>query len=146
MSLEILPGVEIADEDLQWSVSRGGGPGGQHVNKVSTRVTLRFDLLGSTSLTDEQKARARRRLDNRLTVAGEIVMHAGRHRSQTRNRDELRERFAELMARALTPPRPRRKTKPSSGARERRLETKRIRSSVKRSRAGGRGGAANAGD
>jgi ribosome-associated protein len=132
--LPVRRGLAIPAGELRESASRAGGPGGQHVNKVSTRVTLRWNALESAALTPSQLARLRRRLRNRLTRNGELVVHARRHRSRARNRELARERLAQLVREALASPKPRVPTRPSRAARERTLAAKRQRSSIKRSR------------
>jgi len=125
----VIPAAEIFE-----SASRSSGPGGQHVNKTNTRITLRWHVLESSVLSAEQRTRIRSRLKNRLTQIGSLVVHAGRHRSQARNRELARERLAELVRDALATPRKRVPTKPGRGVRERTLAVKRRRSEVKRSR------------
>lgn len=123
--LSLPGGVAIPASELVFSFGRSPGPGGQHVNKVNTRVELRFDLVASPSLTDAQRQRARTRLGGRLTRAGHVIVASGRFRSQLRNRADCVERFAELMAEALRPPPPpRRRTKPGRTAVARRLDVK----------------------
>ena len=96
----VIPAAEIFE-----SASRSSGPGGQHVNKTNTRITLRWNVLESSVLSAEQRTRIRSRLKNRLTQIGSLVVHAGRHRSQARNRELARERLAELVRDALATPR-----------------------------------------
>jgi ribosome-associated protein len=132
--LPVRRGLAIPAGELRESASRAGGPGGQHVNKVSTRVTLRWNALESAALTPTQLRRLRRRLQARLTRNGELIVHARRHRSRARNRELARERLAELVREALASRKPRVATRPSRGARERTLAAKQRRSSVKRSR------------
>jgi ribosome-associated protein len=110
----VIPGVE-----LQELASRSSGPGGQHVNKVSSRVTLRWDALASDALTEEQRERLRKKLASRLTLRGLLVVHAERHRSRTRNRELARERLAELVAGAVAIQRQRIKSRPSRNATKR---------------------------
>lgn len=132
--IEITPELSIPESELEFLASRAGGPGGQHVNKVSSRVTLRFDLWGSTTLDEEQKRRIAEALPTRITKEGVLTMHARRHRSQAMNREELLGRFAELLREALRPRRARRKTRPSRAAKKRRLDEKRRRGEQKRLR------------
>ncbi len=132
--LPVRRGLAIPAGELRESASRAGGPGGQHVNKVSTRVTLRWNALESAVLTPSQLGRLRRRLRARLTRNGELVVHASRHRSRARNRELARERLAELVREALASRKPRVPTRPSRAARERALAAKHRRSSAKRSR------------
>jgi ribosome-associated protein len=121
--LQLSQGVCIPLTELRFSFGRSPGPGGQHVNKVNTRVELRFDLGASRSLSDDLRQRARARLGGRLNRAGELVVASSRHRSQIRNRAECVERFALLMEQALQPPAAkRRRTKPGRAAIARRQE------------------------
>jgi ribosome-associated protein len=125
----------LPDDELEFRFSRSGGPGGQHVNTSSTRVELLFDLEGSPSLTDEERARARRRLGSRLDAQGRLRVVAQDERSQLRNRELAMQRFAELMREALAPPPPpRRATRPSRAATEERISAKRRTGQVKRLR------------
>jgi ribosome-associated protein len=133
--VEIDGGPSIPESELTFAASRAGGPGGQHVNKVASRVTLRFDVQGSPSLDEPQKRRLMARLSTRITNDGVLVMHCRRHRSQAANREELVERFARVVAEALRPRRTRKKTRPSAASRQRRLEEKRRRGKIKRDRA-----------
>jgi len=126
-----LPGVE-----LQVAYSRSGGPGGQNVNKVETCVLLRFSLARSRSLDAEEKARIRSALGSRVTGGDEIVVRADQYRERTRNEEAARARLAALLRRALAPQKARRATRPSRGAIERRLRTKRRLSDRKRARRG----------
>lgn len=127
--------LSIPDEEVAFVTSRSGGPGGQNVNKVETRVTLRFDLTGSPSLSEEQKARLRQRLATRITKDGVFHVTAQRHRTQAANREAAVERFAELLRENLREEAPRKKTRPSRAAKARRLEAKRRHSQRKRERA-----------
>src|SRR5215475_13463468 len=96
-TIEIDGEIALPEEELTFATSRSGGPGGQNVNKLETRVTLRFDLAGSPSLSPEQKARLRERLATRITKAGVLQVTAQRHRTQAANREAAVERFAELL-------------------------------------------------
>jgi len=126
--------LSIPEAEIALSFARAGGPGGQHVNTSSTKVELRFDVAASPSLTDEQRARLLERLASRLTNDGVLVLHASEHRSQTRNREAVVQRFADLLRDALRTRALRRATRPSRGAKEQRLENKKRRAETKRLR------------
>lgn len=128
--------LSISDEELVFSASRSSGPGGQNVNKVSSRVTVRFDTVHSSSLTDEQKQLILERLSTRANKDGVIRVSSQRHRSQLENRQAAVERFAELIGAALERKPARKRTKVPSRVLEQRLEEKRRRSRVKRGRSG----------
>jgi ribosome-associated protein len=133
--IPITEDLSIPDEELGFKTSRSGGPGGQNVNKLETRVTLRFDLAGSPSLSEAQKDRLRQRLATRITKGGVLQVTAQRHRTQAANREAAVERFAELLRENLREEAPRKKTRPSRASRARRLEEKRRHSRRKRERA-----------
>ncbi|HYI62584.1 MAG TPA: alternative ribosome rescue aminoacyl-tRNA hydrolase ArfB [Acidimicrobiales bacterium] len=118
-----VPGWELVE-----AFTTSGGPGGQHANKASTRVELRFDVASSSALSPAQK----RRVTGRLGPALRVV--ADDERSQARNRELARERLAAALREALVPPRPRVRTRPSRGSKERRLAGKRQQSERKSSR------------
>jgi ribosome-associated protein len=134
--IQITEDLAIPDEDIVYATSRSGGPGGQNVNKLETRVTLRYDLAGSAALSEEQKTRLRERLATRITKEGVLHITSQRHRSQMANRDAAVERFAELVREGLKEEAPRRKTRPSRAAKARRLDAKRRQSQRKRDRGG----------
>lgn len=126
----------IPREELTFTTARSSGPGGQHVNKVETRVTLRFDVAASPSLDEEQRRRIREALATRINKAGVLLVSAQAHRSQLANRELAVERFAALLRDALAETPERRPTRPSRTARRRRLEIKRRRGRLKRERSG----------
>jgi ribosome-associated protein len=132
--LEVRPGLRIPEEELTEQASRAGGPGGQKVNKTSSRVTLRWSIARSAALSERQRARLLARLRSRLTREGELVLHSQRSRSQAGNRELARARLAELVRAALIEPSPRRATQPTRASRERKLDAKRRRSARKRER------------
>jgi len=132
--IEINDNLSIPEWELEFTASRSAGPGGQHVNKVNSRVTLHFDVTESPSLSDAQRQRILRRLATRITKEGMLKLHAQRHRSQVANRRDLVERFALLLREALARPKPRRKTRPSRTAKTRRRDDKRQRGALKRGR------------
>ena len=123
--------LAIADAALTWRFVRAPGPGGQNVNKVATAAELRFD---ARVLPDQVCARLKSLAGRRLGRDGTLVLHARRFRSQERNRADALDRLLALLRQAATPPTPRRPTRPSAGAKRRRLETKRRRSRLKRTR------------
>ncbi len=129
--LRISHRVSIDEGELRFVASRSAGPGGQHVNKVNSRVTLRFDLEATPSLDEEQKAQVRERLATRISKDGILTVSAQKERSQSANRQRATERFVELLQEALAVPRERRPTRVPRRSQRRRLEDKRRRSSVK---------------
>jgi ribosome-associated protein len=132
--LRVNGSVAIPRSELTWRFSRSSGPGGQSVNTADSRAELRFDVVATTALPPHLKARALERLGSRL-VDGAIVITAAEQRSQLQNRRAAEARLVALLADAIAPPaQPRRPTRPSRGSVQRRLDTKRRRSQVKRLR------------
>ena len=132
--LAVNDGLWIPRAELTYRATRSGGPGGQHVNTSSTRVELAWDVAGSPSLSDEQRARIREKLANRISGEGVLLLAASEHRSQHQNREAVTERLVELVRQALVVQKPRKKTRPGKAAREARLKAKRHRSELKRMR------------
>ncbi|MGD1146758.1 MAG: alternative ribosome rescue aminoacyl-tRNA hydrolase ArfB [Thermoanaerobaculaceae bacterium] len=132
--IEITVGLAIPEGELTFNASRAGGPGGQNVNKVATKVTLTFDVAGSPSLSEAQRARIRERLATRVNRDG--VMHVGsqRHRTQGANRAAALERFVELLRDALAEEAPRVPTRPTRFSKQRRIAEKKLRARVKQDR------------
>ncbi len=126
--------IAIDESELDLHFIRASGPGGQNVNKVSSAVQLRFDVGNSPSLPGDVRTRLIRIAGRRITQDGILIIEARRERSQERNREEAIERLKELIAQATLRPKPRRKTKPSRAAKERRIESKKQRGSVKKMR------------
>lgn len=132
--IEINGRVSIPEDEVRFEASRSGGPGGQHVNTSSTKVTLVFDLAGSRALDDAMKATISRRLATRISTEGLLRVSVQKHRSQRMNRDEAVERFAALLRGALEQQRPRRATRPSAGSKAKRVDEKKKRGNVKKDR------------
>jgi ribosome-associated protein len=130
--LRVTPTCVLPLDDLEWRFSASGGPGGQHVNTSNTRAEVRFDVAASPSLGPRQRARLLERLGPEVRVV------ASDERSQLRNRELALERLRSRLAEALRIEPPRRPTKPTKAAKERRLEAKRQRSQTKQRRQGGR--------
>ncbi|MFZ2140240.1 MAG: alternative ribosome rescue aminoacyl-tRNA hydrolase ArfB [Xanthobacteraceae bacterium] len=123
--------ISIDERELEERFIRASGPGGQNVNKLATAVQLRFDARHSPSLPAQVRTRLERLAGRRLTREGVLVISAQRHRTQERNRQDALERLIALIQRAAVAPVPRRPTKPTAGARERRLQSKKHRGSIK---------------
>jgi ribosome-associated protein len=121
--------TDLAERDftgeLHYSASRSSGPGGQNVNKVSTRMELRFHVRSSMLLSDEEKEIVAERLANRINAAGELVLVSQTERSQLQNKEKVTERFYALLSKALAPRKKRKPTRPTTASKEERLETKR---------------------
>jgi ribosome-associated protein len=132
--LKITDQISLDERELGERFVRASGPGGQNVNKVSTAVELRFDVLGSASLPEGVRVRLARLAGRRLSDEGILVIRADRFRTQERNREDARERLAELIRQASIVPKRRVATKPSRASKERRRDDKRKRGRVKRLR------------
>lgn len=126
--------LAIPDTELVERFLRADGPGGQHVNRTESAVELRFDVARSPSLPDAMRERLLTRRDRRLTDDGVLVIQGRRFRDQGRNRDDVRERLAEIIRGALVPPKKRVATKPTRASKERRLAGKQQRSRIKQGR------------
>jgi ribosome-associated protein len=132
--ISIVPGVEIPVSELEFSASRSGGPGGQNVNKVSSRVTLRFDLERTTALSADQLARIRLKLASRINKDGVLQLSSQVTRSQELNREDVVARFAQLLRMALHQEKKRVKTKATRSSKEQRLQEKKNRTQIKQAR------------
>ncbi len=135
--LAITDDLQIPDDELVERFVRSAGPGGQNVNKVASAVELRFDVAASRVLPDAVRARMLLRRDRRLTDAGVLVIQANRFRDQGKNREDARERLAALVRAALVVPKRRIATRPTRASKERRIDAKKTRSAIKRTRGGG---------
>jgi len=135
-TITLAPGVTVLESALRLQYSRSGGPGGQNVNKVNTRIQLWLPLAAIAGLSENAVARLRTLAGSRLTIADDIHIAAETERTQERNRQAVLDRLRELILTAVKEPRRRRKTKPSRGAKERRLKGKRLRSEIKSRRQG----------
>jgi ribosome-associated protein len=132
-NLDLGRGIVVAAQLLRAATSRSGGPGGQNVNKVETRVTIEVDV-DALPLDDAQKQRVRERLAGRINREGVLRVTSQAERSQVANRDRALARMEELLRDALEPEKPRRKTRPSRASKQARLEAKKRRSETKRLR------------
>jgi ribosome-associated protein len=126
--------VTIPRVELTYRATRAGGPGGQHVNTSSTRVELSWDVAASAAITDDQRARIRKKLAKRIGQDGVLRLTDAGTRSQHRNRERVTERFRTMIARALEQPKPRKRTRPPQRVKEERLREKKKRAETKKLR------------
>ncbi len=129
--VEIKPGLDLPEDEIRFTFSRSGGPGGQNVNKVNTKVTLYFDISASAALTNDQKQLLLSRLGNRISRNGVLQLVSTGHRTQKANREDVLQRFAAMLASALYQPRQRKKTRVPARAKEARLQSKKRRGRLK---------------
>ena len=132
--IKITDEIAIGEEEIKFKFVRSSGPGGQNVNKVSTAVQLRFNVVDSLTLPSDIRSRLMVLAGNRITEEGILVIDAQQYSTQERNRQAAIDRLVNIIKEASIPPKVRRKTKPSAGSKKRRLESKRRRSEVKQSR------------
>ena len=133
-NLAVRPGLSIPADELREVASRSRGPGGQHVNKTSTRVTIRWNVDASNVLNAAQRRRLHARLGNRIARTGVLAVHCDRTRSRARNRQLALARLADMVSGALATQKPRRATRPSKASLTRRVDAKTRRGEIKRSR------------
>jgi len=136
LPLIITPDIVIPDEELEWKFVRSGGPGGQNVNKVSSAAQLRFLLPQNASLPVSVRNRLRLLAGQKLIDDGSILFKASSERSQEQNRRAALERLVALIRSALIVPKIRKKTRPTKGSKERRIESKKRRGATKQQRGG----------
>jgi ribosome-associated protein len=127
-------GLSIPARELAVSFSRSGGPGGQNVNKVETKATVRFDLVHSPAVADWMRPLLLEKLGNKLTRAGELIVSSERHRERAQNLSAARARLAELLRAALVPEKERKATRPTAGSKRRHAVAKKRRSGHKAGR------------
>lgn len=127
-------GITIPEHELEITTSRSSGAGGQHVNKTSTKITVRWNVRTSAVLTDEQKQRVLEKLASQITADGDLIIHSSVTRSQEQNRKMALVRLGQIISKALHVPKKRMKTKVSAGAKEARLEEKSHRGTIKKLR------------
>lgn len=133
-ALQLPYGVSVPEAELELRAARSSGPGGQSVNTTDSKVELRWNVTTSSALSEAQRARLKERLSSRLTQDGVLILTGSEHKSQHRNRDAVLARFRSVVGEALTPPRQRRRTRPTRASKERRLQGKKHRGEVKRLR------------
>ena len=131
---EILPGVRIPESAMRFQFARSGGPGGQNVNKLNTKAELWVPLAAIEGLSEAAAGRLRAMAGKRLTIAGEIHITSETERTQEGNRTAVIDRLKQLIQQAAHEPKRRRKTKPSRGAKERRIKSKKVRGEIKSQR------------
>ena len=132
--LVVTRSVEIPRDEFRFATSTSSGPGGQHVNKTSTKVQLRWNVSNTSSLRDDVRERFLKKYSRQINQEGELLITSQRYRSQLRNRDDCLEKLSEWIRSVLTPPKKRKPTRPSRASKERRLKEKKKQSQRKESR------------
>ena len=134
--LQITPAISIPDSELDFSFVRSSGPGGQAVNKVSSKAQLRWNFASSTALPWEVRQRFREKFQNRLTVLGELVISSDSQRDRLQNQRECLDKLRDMILTVAEPPKPRKKTKPSYGSKQRTRVDKKKQGEKKKGRSG----------
>jgi ribosome-associated protein len=134
MDLEISPNLIIPEAELRLSFARSSGPGGQNVNKVSSKAIMHFDVLNSPSLPPDLKDRFKNAYSSRITTSGEVVIHSDEFRDQPKNIQAGYDKLRQMILTVLKPPKKRRPTKPTRGSKLRRLNDKKTRGQTKQNR------------
>jgi len=132
--IQVTPHIQLHERDMTFDFIRASGPGGQHVNKVSTAVQLRFYARQCNSLSPEVYLRLKRLAGKRFTEEGVLIIQARRYRSQEKNRQDAIDRLVALIRRATVKPKPRKKTRPTRASKERKLAAKQLRGRLKKTR------------
>ena len=132
--LSVKNGIVIPEHELEITASRAGGPGGQHVNKASTRITVRWNISKTSALNDEQKNLVMQNLQSRLSSEGDLIVNSAESRSQQQNKENALSNLAGIVRKALYVPKKRMKTRVSKAKKETRLKEKAYRSEIKKMR------------
>ena len=132
--LPIKNSIVIPSHELEITTSRAGGPGGQHVNKTATRITVRWNVVNTSALSEEQKVRVLQNLHTHLTTEGDLIVHNSESRSQFQNKKMALEHLAEQVRKSLYVPKKRKATRISKAVKESRLHAKSHRSTIKKTR------------
>jgi len=132
--LQITESIAIPMDEIEFTYSRSSGPGGQHVNKVNTKATLRWDIGATSALPEDVRQRALDRYASRISKEGHFLITSQRHRERERNTEDCLEKLRALLAAVVAVPKPRRKTKPSKASKQRRLQEKKRQSNKKEMR------------
>ena len=133
-TVDVSPRIRISCSEFDWGVARSSGPGGQNVNKVNSKVTLRWPLFESAGLPSDVRERFVAAYRRRLTTEGDFVMSSERYRDQPKNVADCLEKLRELLLSVATAPKPRKKSKPTKSSKRRRVADKRLNSATKQSR------------
>lgn len=132
--LVVQDGVVIPEQELEITTSRSGGPGGQHVNKTDSRITVRWNILATTALSEEQKVRVLAKLGSRVTSDGDLLVHHSASRSQLQNKEGAFAALAQTVFKALQVAKKRKPTKVSKAAKAKRIDAKVARGGIKKLR------------